>query len=174
MKPITEKHTSESIALELRRWFDYDQENGGFIWRARPAHSKAQIGSRAGRGDTMGYQMIRVFGQSYKTHRLVWVWHKGAWPAAQLDHINMDKMDNRIENLREAEAWQNNAYRSSPVRDLPRGVIRKKRGKLRAVIASRGKTIELGGFDTVEQAQAAYKAASLELHGEFSIIARPD
>ena len=54
-----------------------------------------------------GYRYVEINGISYYSHRLIWFMHYGTWPKGQIDHINGIKDDNRIENLREATASEN-------------------------------------------------------------------
>ena len=82
----------------VREYFDY--RDGRLHWRkTRGKHGV--IGRRAGGKGALGYWHIRFFGRLYCEHSLVWVYHNDEWPKLQLDHINRDKLDNRIENLRD-------------------------------------------------------------------------
>ena len=53
--------------------------------------------------DKDGYLIIKVKGKQFKAHRIVWLLHHGKFPDAEIDHINRNRADNRIENLREAD-----------------------------------------------------------------------
>jgi protein involved in sex pheromone biosynthesis len=93
------------------------------------------------------------------------------WPKEEIDHINMAKDDNRIANLREANRSQNMSNIAKPIHNTVglKGVTRHKAypGKFMAQIVVNKKNKYLGIFDTVEEAHAAYAAASQQLHGEF-------
>jgi hypothetical protein len=100
-------------------------------------------------------------------HRLVWLLHKGYWPAADLDHINEDKTDNRIENLREATRAQNmqNVRVHKHNTSGCKGVAwYAPRGKWRAYIFCNYRQRHLGLFSTFTDAVAARKAAERQLH----------
>lgn len=163
---------SETVLNQLHAMFVY--RDGEFIWTNPPrkAH-RAVIGTAAGRPDGRGYKLIRILGHSYKRHRLVWLYHTGKWPAGQLDHIDMDRSNDRIENLREATPSQqcaNKRYHAG--RFLP-GVRKQERGRFLADITVRMKKIRLGRFDTEEEAHAAYLAAREKFFGEYANNAKP-
>ncbi len=56
--------------------------------------------------DKDGYLIMKVKGKNMKVHRVVWVLNNGKFPTAELDHINRDRIDNRIDNLRECDRKQ--------------------------------------------------------------------
>lgn len=96
-------------------------------------------------------------------HRLVWVMHNGDIPDGMMvDHINLDKSDNRIENLRLVNKSGNaqNAKWKGYCFD-------KRAGKWRAEIKLDGKVTWLGLHETASQARQAYLNAKRELH-EFA------
>lgn len=101
----------------------------------------------------------------------------GAWPANQIDHINLDKRDNRWANLREATGSQNAMNRCGRAASGFKGVclIRdpRKAGRTpwQASIMKEGKRRRIGQYATVEEAGAAYEQAAHQLHGEFARVA---
>lgn len=147
---------------------NYNPDTGVFTWLASTGRVKA--------GDTAGttrgnYCYIRVNGSIRLAHRAAFAWVHGNWPEHQIDHINGDKRDNRICNLREATNKQNAA--NSPMRkDNTSGFkgVRPARthGKWWAHIYVDGRCRYLGTYDTPEEAHAVYlKAAEVEF-GSFA------
>jgi hypothetical protein len=158
----------------LKEFFDYDAETGNLIWKVRRNSRGGRIkpGEIAGCFGTHGYRLIRVDGQLRGAHRWVWMWHHGELPppGMDIDHINGDPADNRIENLRLATRSQNlaNAAMRSDNKSGAKGVrFDDRRGKWIAYIKADKKHRWLGDHNTLEEAVAARRAASLLLHGEF-------
>ena len=81
-------------------------ENGELYWKISPKIG-VRKGDQAGYIEPRGYRVIKILGQKYKAHQLVFLYHYGYIPKF-IDHINNNKIDNRIENLREATRAQNN------------------------------------------------------------------
>lgn len=155
----------------LNRILRYDPDTGFLFWRHREDHSKQWnkcfAGKRAGRV-TGGYRRIGIDGKQYQAHRLIWVMVYGETPPEQIDHRNLCKDDNWLDNLRPASHGQNQA--NAPKRkkdDLPKGV-HKLRSRYMAQISHLGKRRHIGVFDTVEAAAAAYADAARSHHGEFA------
>ena len=67
--------------------------------------------------DKDGYLIIKVRASQYKAHRVVWLLNYGDWPKQELDHINRNRTDNRIENLREADRTIQNLNRPPKYND---------------------------------------------------------
>ncbi len=104
---------------------------------------------------------------------MVWAICKGAWPGPQLDHIDRNKSNNRIENLREASTSENCRNRATAAK--LRGVgVHRKTGKFQAQIGHRNEILYLGLFKTREEAALAYDAAARSLHGEFATLNFPE
>jgi hypothetical protein len=118
------------------------------------------------------------FGNFYVTlwkdnrHILIHRFILGATDGRIVDHANRNTLDNRKTNLRLCTKSEN-AVNSTRVRGrYGRGVSKDGRGRrrgYRAEIRASGKRLYLGSFATAEEAQEAYRAASIRLHGEFSI-----
>ena len=120
--------------------------------------------------NSAGYIVVSLLGRPVLAHRIAFMLMNGKWPNSQIDHINRVRVDNRWANLREATLAQNNVNATRSIkRDLPTGVSRT-RGSSRfsATISINGRNKHLGSFPTAQAASAAYKAAKLKLHGEFS------
>jgi hypothetical protein len=143
----------------------YDPLTGVFTWRVRPALNM-RAGDAAG-GPLGDYWAIRIDGRKYLAHRLAWLYVRGEWPTAQIDHRNGDGRDNRLANLREATQAQNNqnvrARRDNVSRLVGVG-FRKDSGKWQARITVQRTRHVLGVFNTPEEAAAAYGEAKARLH----------
>jgi len=118
-------------------------------------------GQRAGWVGNNGYRFLSYKNRKVLEHRLIWFLLKGEWPKGDIDHINQDPSDNRIENLRDVSDVINLHNVSNCNRDNKtsgvRGVhLHKMTGKYRAQITIGGKVKSLGLFDTIEKARQAY------------------
>ncbi|ABK00179.2 HNH endonuclease [Xanthomonas phage Xop411] len=144
----------------------YDSQTGTLtrkVWRG----NTAKAGSVAGYPNSDGHLQVRVHGKKYLAHRLAWLLHTGSWPSKQIDHINGQKDDNRIDNLREcsnAENQQNAGKRSDNTSGVQGVGWHKQAGKWRARIKVNGKQINLGLFHTLAEAAAARAAAKQQYH----------
>ncbi len=174
---VTEPQESpaQDITAEyLRSILDYEPETGIFTWKVRAA-SNVKVGDAAGCQNGDGYLRITVQSRKYKAHRLAWLHFHGVWPKDQLDHINRNRADNRIANLREVTNKQNmqNAGKYSHNTSGHPGVYwDKKRSKWRATIRHNQKLIHLGYFSILEDAIAARKAAE-KLYWADTQVAEP-
>lgn len=155
----------------------YDPETGIFTRNPRAGNSRFvrtwntryanQIANHV-RPD--GYVDITIDYYSYQAHRLAFFYVHGKWPRDHIDHIDRDKRNNRLTNLREATRSQNLCNRSHTKTSQSgvKGVsFDKRRGNWRAEIKYQGRATHLGTYDSIEEARSAYRRAGIELHGEF-------
>jgi hypothetical protein len=154
---------------KLLQVLHYNPETGVFIWASpRP---KIQVGDEAGYvKKNKGYRYIEIDGASYSGHRLAWFFVHKEWPEKQVDHINRDRADNRISNLRLASHGENRANSKTTNKHGYKGVNYKKWLKEKpwsAQITHNKKVIYLGCFSTPEEAHFAYCRKAKELHGDF-------
>lgn len=145
---------------ELFWFFDYDSLRGTLIWRnVTHANKKFLIGQFAGTFDDEGYTIVKLRRRPYKIHRLIWFLENGTWPE-QIDHINGDREDNRIENLREAKArlnCQNKQHHRNG--NLVGATFNKFHQRWQSQIEIDRKRKHLGYYDTEVKAHEAYLRA---------------
>ena len=165
---------------ELTQIVSYDKETGHFM-RLSGRGSETPDRRVGCVYASSGYRYITIFSIRYREHRLAWFYHYGEWPAGELDHINRDRSDNRIANLRIVSRSENLSNRKkqrqdfwvrlaekSPVASASgyRGVqFCKKSGRWRADMKHRGKSVHLGRFPDPKSAHQAYVAAVRSAHG---------
>lgn len=157
-------------ATRLRELFEYDREAGHFIRRVH-ASANARAGDVAGVINVAGYVQIDVDGRTYLAHRLAWLYVTGEWPAAQVDHINTDRSDNRWDNLRAASNQQNQANRKRDVTNTSgfKGVsFNRDMRKWQAYVIVNDRKRHLGYFGDPTVAHAAYVEAAKAAFGEFA------
>lgn len=155
-----------SLIEQVRRFLEYDPLTGLFTWKEPPPKSRAKEGEVAGKKKTTGYVWIYLCGQEVYAHKAAWIHFYGEIPSKMVDHINGDRADNRICNLRLADLSENNwNWRG---KDRAAGTSQHKKTKLwTSKIRHRGRTIYLGCFKTKEDAHKAYQSAAKTLRGEF-------
>lgn len=152
----------------VKEFLSYDQNTGRFNWRTSRRRSKA--GDIAGSMNAYGYVRIKIDGKAYFAHRLAWLFVYGEEPKGLIDHIDCDKTNNRISNLRVCNHSENKFNRPAPRTNTSgvKGVSWSKRwGKWMAYISINNKSKKIGGFDSIEAAAEAYQKFAKELHGEF-------
>lgn len=164
----------------IRSILDYDAKTGLFTWRARAECSALRNSIWTGRAagtNIHGYIQISIYvdGQSVAiyAHRIAWLYIYGEWPQELLDHIDGDKTNNRIGNIREASYSENacNRPKRSDNKTGYTGVaFRKNRNKWEGKITVRQKTVWRKLFNTAEEAHAARTAALPLHHGAFARI----
>lgn len=157
----------------LKEVLDYDPMSGIFTWKV--GKRKVKKGAIAGNKRKDGYVLIKVDYKRYYAHRLAWLYVYGEWPKAEIDHINGDPRDNRIENIRPANRSQNAANIGPQSNNTSgvRGVYKHSYGNSWvAQIQHNGKYIYLGSYKTLQEAKDAYNNASLRLKGEYSYCHR--
>lgn len=136
----------------VRNRFSYDGSTGEL----------RRNGKRIGWRHSSGYWYVTINRVAYKLHRVVWLWHYGCWPCQQIDHINGEKSDNRIQNLRDV---------GGSINQRNKGINRNNTSGFKGVSYHRGKNKfvaqirtssgrqYLGSFDRAEDAARAYQRA---------------
>jgi hypothetical protein len=150
---------------QIKQLLSYDPTTGVFVWRARDGWRNNRAGRVAGVIGKDGYARIATHHKSYLAHRLAWAYVYGAWPTQWLDHINRNRADNRITNLREASTLTNaqNTPRYQNNKSGCKGVYARSWGKWEAYITVAKKRIYLGVHETFDAARDARRKAQDEL-----------
>jgi len=162
---------NEITQSELKYHLHYDDKTGVFTW-LNPLSSRVCIGQEAGSiSRSTGYKVIGIGGHSYRAHRLAFLYMNGCFPESMVDHIDGDRLNNKFENLRPVNKFQNMWNMGSINGSASKfcGVFfEKKIKKWRAHIRFNGKRKHLGVFKNEVDAAKAYDKAALEFHGEFA------
>lgn len=155
---------------DVKALLDYDPLTGNFCWKVSRRGTAAVVGRKAGCKHSQGYWRIVLDGRMHYAHRLAWAIAHGVWPE-NIDHINGDKSDNRLVNLRVATRSQNMANRPRQTNNTSgfKGVYSvPSRGKWRARFKKDGRVFYLGYFDTAEEAAEAHRIAYAKAFGEYA------
>lgn len=153
---------------ELEKLFSYDPETGFLFWKV--SMGKAKRGSVAGSLDKKhGYIRVRIDGKNYQAHRLVWILNNGDIPEGMyVDHIDHNKANNHLQNLRLVTSYINQKNRSLGKNNRS-GVLgvhyRGDRNKWQATINYDHNTVFLGNFDDWFEAVCARKSAEAHVGG---------
>lgn len=159
-------------AEEIKRLLDYNAQTGALTWRTRgyPAWDARYAGTVAG-ATTGGYRQVSVQNKRYPVAHVVWVWMTGAWPKAQIDHVDRDPLNNRFANLREASSalnCANQGVRANNKLGLKGVHYDPTRKKYKAQIQFDRRKKHLGWFTTKEAAAKAYRRAAIILNDDFA------
>ena len=179
----------QSITAEfVRKIIDYNPENGSLMWKPRTPDMFKDGGhgreinckgwntrfanKQAGAKDPIeGYLIIGIYGTLYRAHRIAWLYMTEEWPENDIDHKNLDRIDNTWSNLRQANDKFNNANKSV-TKNNKLGVkgVNYRRGKYEARIRVDGRLIILGYRNTKEEAAELYAEAAIMHFGEFARV----
>jgi hypothetical protein len=140
----------------IRKHIQYDPKKGTFNWKV-PTNQRIRPGQQAGTLDKDGYLVIRIFGKWWKAHRLAWMLFYNEAPPRFIDHIDGNKRNNCIDNLRAVTHRQNMSNQKSHRNGRLLGANYKSReGRWCSQIRINGKPKWLGYFNSEEDAHAAY------------------
>lgn len=153
----------------LHQWFEYCHD-GHLLWKKKTRGVRSQL-AQDNASRTCKYRKTTVPGHGrFLTHRVIWEMHNGPVPHGMwVDHINRDKLDNRIENLR-LVTWADN-QRNTHAKNktgLPKHVFKSRTGRYSVIV-------RVGTFDTIEEAErvALDASAALQQHEAAAYVGFP-
>lgn len=154
----------------LHQIFTYDEDTGKLYWKHRndvPAWINTRFAGKLVGSFDRGYLTVRLNNKLFFVHRIVFVMHYGdvLGPDDQLDHADLDRANNKIDNLRIATQSQNNTNRnkqSNSTAEL-KCIDQLPSGGYRVRVAGR----HIGCYVSLETAAAAYNKAAYKIFGEF-------
>jgi hypothetical protein len=152
----------------LRQQLDYDKVTGIFRWK--DGRSNTTVGEVAGGGTPGRYWRVCLDGKRYYGHRLAWFYVYGDWPE-QIDHVDLNRQNNAISNLRLATNSQNQWNRTKDKKNTSgfKGVRKHNCNDCySARITIKKHSIHIGCFKTAEEAHQAYINAAKTYYGEFA------
>jgi len=141
---------------KLHFHFDYNPLLGELTWKV-PRVSWIKVGDVVGSPHNAGYKQTKFYGQHYLVHRLIWLYHYKELPEL-IDHIDRNRANNRIENLRVSDKHKNAHNSECSIGSVPyRGVsIDRKRNKYAVHLKINGKRYFGGYFNSSEDAYNKY------------------
>lgn len=151
---------------EAHSLLDYDPTSGLLRWKVSTG-PMIRVGAVAGYRSTRDYIRVRYAGKQYQAHRLAWLLANGRYPSGLIDHINGDRTDNRLSNLRDATpAINSQNQRRATVRNKSSGLlgVTRNRAGWQASVRLNGRQHHVGTFKTPEEAHVAYLEAKRRLH----------
>lgn len=159
----------QELLSYIKEHFEYCS-SGAFVVKKKQANC-SKIGAIAGWSQSSGYSRISIKGKSYQLHRIIWLWHKGCLPKYDIDHINGNKSDNRIENLRDVEHKANIQNNIKPRKQNKSGFagvsMSIKKNFYSSFINIDGKIKVLGHYSTPIEAHKRYLEAKIQHHKGF-------
>jgi len=152
---------------QVKKLFTY--RDGVLYWKL-PNSTRIHAGDRAGTLTQYGYIQIGIDNKSLLAHRIIYLYFHGYIPS-QLDHIDGNRINNKIENLRKCTGFQNHYNIKKPKNNKSgiKGVHWcNKVEKWIVKITTNGKTVYIGQFVCLKKAGAAISSARKQFHGEFA------
>lgn len=149
-----------AIFVRIAELIRYEPNTGEFWWLPSAVRQR-RSDRRAGCVNTRGYCQIRYSGRQVFAHRLAWFIVHGKLPDGEIDHIDGNRSNNRITNLRDVPVSVNrrNAKRAANNSSGVTGVHwDKRRGRWRVNVCVEGKRKYLGMFSGIIEAERVVKA----------------
>lgn len=144
---------------ELALYDNFYYKDGELYWKESIGKvGRRKTGSIAGSSKGNFYKRVRLNGKQYRCHRIIWFLHYGEWPKGEIDHIDRNKLNNHIENLRDVTRSENQINSEVDKRSKTgiKNICFNSSENVFLVQARRnGKLFHFGRFKKIEDAKAA-------------------
>lgn len=162
---------TEDVLMKLKETFHYDPDTGLFTRLVDSGSAKK--GDVIGNPENSDYVRIRVGVHGFMAHRLAWLYMTGDWPSGVIDHKDLNRSNNKWENLRDVSGYVN--QRNMPLRKANTSGFSgvnwdKQNEKWHVTFRIDGKPVSLGRFKDKEEAVAVRLAAESEHWGPLDKI----
>ena len=157
---------SNLTQARLKELLHYDPDTGIFTW-IKKSKKSIPVGSVAGAQHNQGYRSLCIDYKRYLAHRIAWLYIFGEMPPGFIDHINRNRSDNRISNLRVVDRsgnQQNHKIRKDNTSGISGIYWHKQRKKWHVRIWIKRKSRNVGLFETIEEAKTARQEAEREFY----------
>lgn len=159
----------------------FEYRDGELFWKERPIEEcvsyrayitfkNKYVGKKAGSIMVRGYESVAIKQKRFYAHRIIFLMHHGYLPE-QIDHIDGNPINNKIENLRAATGTDNNYNKrlsSKNTSGYKNICWSKDKNKWQVSLGYKHKNIFIGYFSNIEEAAQAARQAREVLHGEFA------
>ena len=151
----------------LKSLFDY--KDGDLYWKIS-RNNNIKVGQVVGMLRPDGYKRVNINKKNYYLHRLIFIYHNG-FITDEIDHIDNNRLNNRIENLRVATRIQNmlnckiNSRNTTGIKGI---TFDKEKSKFRPYLSVNKKRMYLGCFDSLDDANTELQKARIKYHGSFA------
>ena len=165
------KNPEPSLIARIADLLEYKADEGVFLWKISPSY-RVSAGMVAGHLHASGYVHLQIANRQIAAHRVAWALIHGEWPKNQIDHIDGNKSNNRIVNLRDIGAKENTQnQRRCKSSNLSSGLlgVSRNRDKWQAQIKTGGVRVHIGTYDTPQLAHLAYLEAKRLAHPSCTI-----
>jgi hypothetical protein len=151
---------------QIQSLFDY--KDGKLFWKENRARGKIKAGSEAGCLTSQGYHRLMIGYKEYPTHRMVFLYHYGYMPK-MVDHIDGNKLNNCIENLRDSDSQTNQYNRRKGVNNTSgcKNVSWHEKNKTWQIHIRHNKKVHCWYIKDFELAELVAQEARLKFHGDF-------
>lgn len=152
---------------KLIEYLDYNPDTGIFTWLKNPG-IKNLVGKEAGCVNSIGYVNMSIFGKKYSGHRLAWFYCFREWPVYNIDHIDKNRSNNRLDNLRDVPQSLNIRNTQTKLGQSGRRGVYKSGNKWKAASEHYGKYVYLGTYDTIEEAGNTFDTYTEKQYENFT------
>lgn len=163
------------MTAEILSYFHYDPVTGHLRWAKPKPKSKVRAGHVVSYIGADGYLTVTFHKKRYKAHRICWLLASGDWPDGDIDHINGDRTDNRLDNLRVCSRQNNlrNMKKQPNKSSVYKGVSKRKDNQYEAYYSLNNKKVSLGLFTQEREAALVYNinvAPIFKDYARFNVV----